>query len=72
MSMGLTSISAEEVINNLSPEKLKSIIKILGEEKDASKIVKNIIKSRSIKKISRVNELVDIITKSKKKIITTK
>ncbi len=67
MSMGLTSISAEEVINNLSPEKLKSIIKILGEEKDASKIVKNIIKSRSIKKISRVNELVDIITKSKKK-----
>ena len=66
MSMGLTSISAEEVINNLSPEKLKSIIKILGEEKDASKIVKNIIKSRSIKKISRVNELVDIITKSKK------
>tara|TARA_E500000331_G_scaffold352025_1_gene399800 strand:+ start:349 stop:1362 length:1014 start_codon:yes stop_codon:yes gene_type:complete len=67
MSMGLTSISAEEVINNLNPKKLKSIIQILGEEKDASKIVKNIIRSRSIKKISKVNELVEIITKSKKK-----
>ena len=55
MSMGLTSISAEEVINNLNPKKLKSIIQILGEEKDASKIVKNIIRSRSIKKISKVN-----------------
>ena len=66
MSMGLTSISAEEVINNLDPKKLKSIIRILGEEKDASKIVNNIIRSRSIKKISKVNELVEIITKSKK------
>ena len=54
MTMGLTSISAEEVINNLDPKKLKSIIQILGEEKDASKIVKNIIRSRSFKKISKV------------------
>ena len=42
MTMGLSDISAQDVINNLSEEKLKLIIKILGEEKDASKIAKNI------------------------------
>ena len=67
MSMGLSNISAEEVINKYSEEKLKSIIKILGEEKEASRIVKNIIKVRLIKKITKVNELVDIIEKSKRK-----
>ena len=46
MSMGLSDISAEEVVNNCSEQKLKLIIKILGEEKDASKIAKNIIKFR--------------------------
>ena len=40
MSMGLSTISAEEVVNNFSEQKLKSIIKILGEEKDASRIAK--------------------------------
>ena len=70
MSMGLSSTSAEEVINTFSEQKLKSIIKILGEEKDASRIVKNIIKTRSIKKITKVDQLVSIIEKSKKK--TTK
>jgi len=67
MSMGLTSTSAEEVINNYSEEKLKLIIKILGEEKDASRIAKNIIKTRSIRKITKVDQLVEIIEKSKKK-----
>merc|ERR1712127_782026 len=46
MSMGLSSLSAEKVINNYSQKTLKSIIKILGEEKEASRIVKNIIKAR--------------------------
>ena len=41
------------------------IIKIFGEEKEASKIVKNILKARKIKKISRVTELVQIIGKGK-------
>ena len=50
MTMGLSTISAEEVINNFSQEKLKSIIKILGEEKEASKIAKNIVNSRINKK----------------------
>ena len=67
MSMGLSSLSAEEVINDYSEQKLKSIIKILGEEKEATRIVKNIIKARSIKKITKVNQLVEIIEKSKKK-----
>ncbi len=67
MSMGLSNTSAEEVINNFSEQKLKSIIKILGEEKDASKIAKNIIKSRLINKITKVDQLVEIIEKSKKK-----
>ena len=48
--MGLNKISALEVINNLSEKDLKSIIKIFGEEKEASKIAKNIIKQRDIKK----------------------
>ena len=50
MTMGLSNISAQEVINNLSEKKLKLIIKILGEEKEASKIAKNIVKARSKKK----------------------
>ncbi|MDC0472585.1 16S rRNA (cytosine(1402)-N(4))-methyltransferase RsmH [Pelagibacteraceae bacterium] len=67
MKMGLGSISAEEIINDLDENILILIIKILGEEKEAKKIVKNIIKARSIKRISLVSELVKIIEKSKKK-----
>ena len=67
MSMGLNNLSAEEVVNNYSEQKLKLIIKILGEEKDASNIARNIIKTRSFKKITNVNQLVEIIEKSKKK-----
>tara|TARA_B100001093_G_C26741635_1_gene976950 strand:+ start:61 stop:1074 length:1014 start_codon:yes stop_codon:yes gene_type:complete len=67
MSMGLSATSAEEVINEYSEKKLKLIIKILGEEKEASRIARNIIKARSITKISKVNQLVEIIEKSKKK-----
>ena len=67
MTMGLTDVSAQDAVNNLSEDKLKSIIKILGEEKEASKIAKNIVKSRNLKKITKVNELVKIIEKSKRK-----
>ena len=68
MTMGLNEISALDVINNLSEIELKLVIKILGEEKEASKIAKNIVKHRKIKKITNTNELVDIIENSKKKI----
>ncbi len=67
MSMGQSNISAEEVINTFSEHKLKSIIKILGEENDASRIAKNIIKARNTNKITKVDQLVEIIKKSKKK-----
>ena len=58
MTMGLNEISALDVINNLSEIELKLVIKILGEEKEASKIAKNIVKHRKIKKITNTNELV--------------
>ena len=67
MTMGLSSISASEVINSFSEQKLKNIIKILGEEKDASRIARNIIKNRLVKKITKVDQLAAIIEKSKKK-----
>ncbi len=72
MQMGLSDISAEEVINTLDEKNLKLVIKILGEEQEASRIVKNIIKARKIKKIDTVLELVKIIELSKKKIIIEK
>ncbi len=72
MTMGLTNLSAQETVNNLSENQLKSIIKILGEEKDAAKISKNIVKARLKKKITKVDELVEIIEKSKKKNFSSK
>ena len=53
MEMGLTEITVKDVINNFSEEKLKLIIKIFGEEKEAAKIAKNIVKARSICKITK-------------------
>ena len=67
MSMGLSNISAQDVVNNLSEKDLKLIIKNLGEEKEAKFIAKNIVKARSEKKITKVDELVKIIEKSKRK-----
>ena len=67
MQMGLSDVSAEEVINTLDEVSLKLVIKILGEEQDANRIVKNIIKARQIKKIETVSELVKIIESSKKR-----
>ncbi|MDB9793007.1 16S rRNA (cytosine(1402)-N(4))-methyltransferase RsmH [Pelagibacteraceae bacterium] len=67
MSMGLNQVSAQDAINNLSELDLKLIIKILGEEKEAARIAKNIVKFRNKKKIIKVEDLVQIIEKSKKK-----
>jgi len=65
--MGLNEISALDAINNLSESDLKQVIKILGDEKEASKIAKNIVNYRNTKKIQNTSELVKIIEKSKKK-----
>ena len=67
MSMGLNEISARDVINEASELELKLIIKILGEEKEAARIAKNIVKFRNKKKIIKVQDLVNIIEKSKRK-----
>ena len=72
MTMGLNEISAFDVINNLSEKDLKLVIKILGDEQEASKIAKNIVKFRNIKKITYTSDLVKIIEKSKKKNYTNK
>ena len=72
MTMGLNKISAEHAINNLSELDLKLIIKILGEEKEAAKIAKNIVKFRSENKITKVKDLVTIIKKSKNKNYSSK
>jgi 16S rRNA (cytosine1402-N4)-methyltransferase len=72
MSMGLNTISAQEAINNLSEVDLKLIIKIFGEEKEAARIARNIVKFRHEKKIIKVEDLVEIIKKSKKKNYTSK
>ena len=70
--MGLNEISALDVINNLSENELKLIIKNLGDEKEATKIAKNIVKHRNIKKITSTSDLVKIIEKSKKKNLYSK
>jgi 16S rRNA (cytosine1402-N4)-methyltransferase len=67
MQMGLSERSAEDVINTVDEKNLKLILKILGEEKEANRISRNIIKAREVKKIDTVSELVRIIESSKKK-----
>ncbi len=67
MRMGLNSIGAQEVLNNLDLEKLSNILRLFGEEKEAYKIAFNIIKQRNKKIINSVPELVSIIRNSKKR-----
>ena len=72
MTMGFNEISALDVVNNLSEQDLKLVIKILGDEKEASKIAKNIAAYRNTKKITNTADLVKIIEKSKKKNYSSK
>ena len=72
MTMGINGISAKEVVNNFSEGQLKSIIKTLGEERDAASIAKNIVKVRALEEITKVNQLTNIIEKSKKKNFSSK
>ena len=72
MAMGLNNISALDAVNKLNEKELKYIIKFLGDEKDASKIAKNIVKYRNVKRITSTSELVKIIEKSKKKTFSKK
>ena len=67
MAMGLNNISALDAVNNLSEPDLKSIIKFLGDEKEATRIARNIVNSRKKKRITKTSQLVKIIEESKKK-----
>ena len=67
MSMGQTEITAKKVLNTYSSRDLKDILRTFGEEEDAPKISKNIIKERIKNDIKTTDELVKIIKKSKKK-----
>ena len=59
MSMGLSTRSAESVINNFNEKNLKKIIKILGEEKEAARIAKNILNPK-YRKNYKVDQLVKL------------
>ena len=67
MRMGLNSISAEDVLNNLDLENLRNIIKFFGEDKDSFRIATNIINQRKKGPITSTSKFVEIIEKSKKK-----
>jgi len=67
MTMGLNSVSAQEVLNKCDLKTLKSILRYFGDEKDSSRIANNIVKERKKKPILSVPQLVEIIEKSKKK-----
>ena len=57
-------LTAEEVINNYSPEKLLKILYEYGEESFAKRIVNNIVKERNIKRIETTSQLASLIERS--------
>ena len=66
MMMGLNDFSANEAVNNLEGKEIEKILKYFGDENDAKRISRNIVKERQSKKID-TQELVKIIEKSKRK-----
>ena len=65
MRMGLNENSAKDVLNNLDVKTLSNIFKLLGEEKESSRISRNIVKERQQSPIKTIPDLVRIIKKSK-------
>ena len=66
MRMGLNDFSAKDVINKLGSGELEKIFKFFGDEKEAKRIVNNIVKERKIKSID-TKSLVNLIEKTKRK-----
>ena len=58
------TLTAEDVVNNYSEEKLADIIYKYGEERFSKTIAKNICKERKVKRIETTEELVNIIKES--------
>ena len=65
MRMGLNENSAKDVLNNLDAKTLSNIFKLLGEEKESSRISRNIVKERQQSPIKTIPDLIRIIKKSK-------
>ena len=57
-------LTAKDVVNNYTEEKLSKIIEEYGEERFAKNIARNIVKERQISPIETTMQLVDIIRKS--------
>ena len=57
-------LSAKKVVNEYEQEDLKRILSEYGEERFASLIASNIVKTRKTKPIEKVKDLIDIIEKS--------
>lgn len=64
MRMSKSGISAREIVNTASYERLEQIFREYGEEKFASRIVSSIVKQREIKPIDTTFELSDLIKAS--------
>ena len=58
------TLTAEDVVNNYSEEKLADIIYKYGEERFSKVIAKNICKERKVKRIETTEKLVNIIKES--------
>ena len=68
MCMGLNDFSAKDAVNKLEAGELEKIFKTFGDEKEAKKISKNIIKKREEFELS-TKDLVDLIDKTKREVI---
>ncbi len=61
MRMSMSGITAKDIVNIYSEEKLADIIYLYGEEKKSRQIAKKIIEARKIKEITTTTELAEII-----------
>ena len=66
MKLGFNEFSAKEAINELEEIELEKIFKFYGEEREAKKIVKQIVQERKKKEID-TQSLVRIVEKAKRK-----
>lgn len=63
-------VTARELINTLSYDKMAEIFRVYGDESRAGFIAKKIIEARAIKPIETTQELADIVTKAWKDSVT--
>jgi len=64
MSFGKDTNKTQEIINNYSEQELIKIFKEYGEERFSKKIAQKIVENRKISQISKVGELIKIISQA--------